>query len=448
MTDYSPQPLDAVLSPEQREALAFAKDLYNGETLVNAAHFAGALGLSESAQTEFLEGIQEHLQALDYTRTRAVADHLTALADALSRPVVHLREVSSKPTVAPTPLPNSHADDIEVDTSEPVDDGDPVQQESAASNDYENMSFDDLAELLPGSDPALDSIDRHARISQNNILGKIFGSDKDQLLRRLPLTTRQQLMGRLMDAYMKMKVSRITAQGKQERYQQMKMLFDGKNSLKIAEQFAQGQNAINRGLNTVVNSFQKPRLMEPVGLDLEAELRSVVIQYLGPVKQQNIDLTPHPVEDDIETALEPQPTDQRFEAILAALSLNSRAEAEAMARIFDSSRNEPPYDDDAREVRELLQSVAPLVNTEARDASERFTDLEQSVLWGVIGRTGKSNALTTAPRSVKSVRSQRVITTELSRHRMKIEEVIDKALGKIVSNRNRAKQSHGLGAFS
>ncbi len=323
---------------------------------------------------------------------------------------------------------------------------DPTDLDSGTTPErpLEELTLDELYELLPESDPGLASLSHMVRGTQKRLLEKIFGKDKEGLIKRLPLASRQWLMGELMSRYEKMPVARATAEGKKTRVRHMKLLFEGLNAEEIAALPGEEERAFNitGTLNTVTKSFHYSNRLEAVELDLEHELRAAVIMAIRS-ETQNDDAGSVKPADDVGDLpgkdaggelggekLPKTPFEQAKERVLVALGITSRQEAEAFAQIFKLDALQASVGETQDRIRSTLQKVIPLVNANAKDQTQSFSELEQAVIWGIVGRPGFAHQKT-PPRGVESLRKQKEITQGLSRNRVKIEEVLTSALNKV-----------------
>ena len=322
---------------------------------------------------------------------------------------------------------------------------DPADLDSGTTPErpLEELTLAELYELLPETDLGLASLSHMVRGTQKRLLVKIFGEDKEDLIKRLPLASRQWLMGRLMERYERMPVARATAEGKKTRVKHMKLLFEGRNAEEIAALPGETDRAfnINGTLNTVTKSFHYPERLKAVDLDLEQELRKAVIMAIEPeTAQGNGDVT-NAVEDagdllddsamgSTGEKLPKTPFEQAKERVLVALGITSREEAEAFGQIFKLDALQTPGGEVHGRIRVTLRRVFRLINDNAANPSEGFSELEKAVIWGVVGRPGIGNQQT-PPRGVESLRKQKEITRELTKQSVKIEEVLASALNKV-----------------
>jgi hypothetical protein len=323
---------------------------------------------------------------------------------------------------------------------------DPTDLDSGTTPErpLEELSFDELYELLPETDPGLASLSHMVRGTQKRLLVKIFGKDKEGLIKRLPLASRQWLMGELMSRYEKMPVARATAEGKKTRVRHMKLLFEGLNAEEIAALPGEKERSfnINGTLNTVTKSFHYPERLEAVGLDLEQELRTAVILAIRPETQNDDADSVKPADDVGELPggdaggelggekLPKTPFEQAKERVLVALGITSREEAEAFTQIFRLDALQTPAGEVHGRIRVTLQNVFKLVNQNARGPQEEFSEFEKAVIWGIVGRPGIGKQQT-PPRGVESLRKQKEITNGLIKNNIKIEEVLTSALNKV-----------------
>ncbi len=367
------------------------------------------------------------------------ADDSTWLADVLARDAIKSASSDGTDTIDSNgPL---------VEFGPPAPDPADIDSDTTPERPLEELTLDELYELLPESDPGLASLSHMVRGTQKRLLVKIFGKDKESLIKRLPLASRQWLMGRLMEGYERMPVARATAEGKKTRVRHMKLLFEGLNAEEIAALPGEEERAFNitGTLNTVTKSFHYSNRLEAVELDLEHELRTAVIMAIRPETDQSPEVPDSTVEDiddltDGSTEHGPNepsreklpntPFEQAKERVLVALGITSREEAEAFTQIFRLDALQTPGGEVHGRIRATLQNVFKLVNQNARGPQEEFSELEKAVIWGIVGRPGIGKQQT-PPRGVESLRKQKEITRELSKNRVKIEEVLTSALNKV-----------------
>jgi hypothetical protein len=473
-----------ILNPNEVAALDLAAQMYGGLAKTAAASIAAELpdGLDRS----MLEGFGILIDSVtDPVDKHELYEVLAAMSKLLvSDSVVQVIEATA--VSRPTPSAHDHqvggAEDAGVDDSSWVSDVLLRDAINSASNNgadatdsdgpsvefgppepdpanldgetittqperpLKELTFDELYELLPETDPGLASLSHMVRGTQKRLLVKIFGEDREALIKRLPLASRQWLMGQLMDKYQKMPVTRATAEGKQTRVRHMRYLFEGLNAEEIAALPGETDRAfnINGTLNTVTNSFHYSDRLEAVGLDLEQELRKAVIMAIEPeTARDNDDADSVKAADDVGDLpggdaggelggekLPKTPFEQAKERVLVALGITSRQEAEAFAQIFKLDAPQAAVGETHDRIRSTLQKVIPLVNANAKDQTQSFSELEQAVIWGIVGRPGFAHQKT-PPRGVESLRKQKEITQGLSRNRVKIEEVLTSALNKV-----------------
>lgn len=362
------------------------------------------------------------------------ADDSTWVADVLLRDAINSASSNGADTI------NSDLIEFGPPAPDPTDLG----SDSTPERPLEELTLDELYELLPESDPGLASLSGAVKGAQKRLLVKIFGKGKEDLIKRLPLASRQWLMGELMSGYEKMRIARATAEGKKMRVRHMRLLFEGLNAEEIAALPDENTRAFNitKTLNTVTRSFHYPERLEAVGLDLEQELRKAVIMAIEP-ETQNDDGDSVKAADDVDDLpggdaggepgrekLPKTPFEQAKERVMVALGITLREEAEAFTQIFRLDALQTPGGEVHGRIRVTLQNVFKLVNQNARGPQEEFSELEKAVIWGIVGRPGIGKQQT-PPRGVESLRKQKEITRELSKNRVKIEEVLTSALNKV-----------------
>lgn len=440
-----PEPIHPYLTPEHLEAMQQADLAYAGILLTNASQFAGRLGLSDSAAQEFVDGLAEATADLDFMRKKLLAEHMIAIADAIGR--------TEKPYVELVPYEPASNEPIEIDTDSPQNEDAAEDSEildapslpdiELTSEGYVDPYLVKLAGQLPDHDPELEDIDPKVIDLQNKLLEETFGERLAHIAVRLPLAARQKLMDHFMNAYLQMPIRRATPADKQRRRMQVNALFAGRNLNEIADEHGlANRNAIKLGLIDLTKYFRDPRYLAAVELNPEESLTSVITEYCNdwqvPQKDSQTDNrldSNTDADDQLELT-----TGSRFDQILSALHITSKAEAAAFVRIFETSLTQPPYDEDARDIRETLQIIVKSVLEFESDTHLRLSELEANILWGVIGRP---EPRPTAPRGVASLRKQ--YSADLSRQKSKIEEVIDRGLAKVADSRARMLQQQSTG---